>query len=85
LIDYLVNVQRDRQKQWGIIQKQTGADRLSIGGALAANVHGRGLKFRPFIDNVESFVLIDSAGTVRKCDPQENSELFPLGVKIQPD
>jgi FAD/FMN-containing dehydrogenase len=29
--------------QLGIFQKQTGADRLSLGGALAANVHGRGL------------------------------------------
>src|SRR5689334_6953329 len=28
---------------WAIRQKQTGADRLSIGGALGSNVHGRGL------------------------------------------
>ena len=40
---------------WGIIQKQTGADRLTIGGALAANIHGRGLTLRPFVGDVESF------------------------------
>ena len=37
---------RARRGQWGIVQKQTGADRLSLGGALAANVHGRGLTLR---------------------------------------
>ena len=35
-------------------QKQTGADRLSIGGAVSANVHGRGLTMRPFVADVES-------------------------------
>ena len=33
----------------GIVQKQTGADRLTIGGALAANIHGRGLRLQPFV------------------------------------
>jgi FAD/FMN-containing dehydrogenase len=42
LID-LAKTQAGREPQWGIAQKQTGADRLSIGGAIAANVHGRGL------------------------------------------
>ena len=42
---------------WGIAQKQTGANRLSIGGAIAANVHGRGLQMRPFIQVVFHFVL----------------------------
>ena len=32
---------------WGIAQKQTGADQLSLGGALSANAHGRGLKMGP--------------------------------------
>ena len=50
LLDYLLKAQSGRDRQWGIVQKQTGADRLSIGGALASNVHGRGLKFKPIID-----------------------------------
>jgi FAD/FMN-containing dehydrogenase len=43
LVEHLIRVQRGRSRQWGIVQKQTGADRLSIGGALAANAHGRGV------------------------------------------
>ena len=80
LITYLVETQRGRARQWGIVQKQTGADRLSIGGALAANVHGRGLSQKPFISNVESFVLVDAAGSPRKCDRRENADLFRLAI-----
>ena len=57
LVEYLLKAQEGRPRQWGIAQKQTGADRLTIGGALSANVHGRGLKMKPFIGDVESFVL----------------------------
>ncbi len=32
LIDHLVRVQADSARSWGIIQKQTGADRLCMGG-----------------------------------------------------
>ena len=80
LIDYLVQEQRGRARQWGIAQKQTGADRLSVGGALAANIHGRGLRLKPFIADVESFVLVDAAGTPRTCDRRENAELFRLAI-----
>src|SRR5205807_7242470 len=66
--------------QWGIRQKQTGADRLSIGGALAANAHGRGLKLKPFIGDVESFVLVDTDGVPRTCSRAENAELFRLAI-----
>jgi FAD/FMN-containing dehydrogenase len=44
LTDFLLEVQAGREEQWGIVQKQTGADRLTLGGALAANIHGRGLR-----------------------------------------
>ena len=88
LVDYLLKTQapaaRGRDPQhltaWGIAQKQTGADRLTIGGALAANVHGRGLKMRPFVADVESFVLIDAAGHARTCSRTENTELFRLAI-----
>ncbi|MCI0527385.1 MAG: FAD-binding oxidoreductase, partial [Nitrospira sp.] len=80
LTDYLLQVQQGQHRQWGIIQKQTGADRLSIGGALSANVHGRGLRFKPFIGDVESFMLIDADGIPRKCSRRENSELFRLAI-----
>ena len=80
LIEYLLTVQKDHPQQWGIVQKQTGADRLSIGGAIAANVHGRGLCLKPIIADVESLVLIDGHGNVRTCNRQENAELFRLVV-----
>jgi FAD/FMN-containing dehydrogenase len=80
LMDYLERVQAGRWPQWGIAQKQTGADRLSLGGALAANVHGRGLAMKPFIDDVDSFVLIDAAGDARRCSRSENADLFRLAV-----
>lgn len=80
LIGYLLREQSGRRSQWGIIQKQTGADRLSLGGALSANVHGRGLAFKPFIQDVESFRLVDAQGVSRRCDRRENAELFRLAI-----
>ena len=78
LIQHLITVQEGRPRQWGIAQKQTGADRLSIGGAIGANVHGRGLRMRPFIADVESFVLVDAHGNILECSRRENAELFRL-------
>jgi FAD/FMN-containing dehydrogenase len=80
LVDYLLGAQAGQPRQWGIRQKQTGADRLTIGGALAANVHGRGLTLKPFIDDVEAFVLIDARGERRTCSRTQNSELFRLAI-----
>ena len=80
LIDTLLEAQKGQQRQWGIIQKQTGADRLSIGGALAANVHGRGLHFKPIISDVESFVFVGADGSARTCSRRENVELFRLAI-----
>jgi FAD/FMN-containing dehydrogenase len=78
LIDGYLAMQSDRPDSWGIAQKQTGADRITIAGTIAANAHGRGLKMKPFISNVESFVLVDATGTPRICSLTENSELFKL-------
>ena len=80
LIDYLVKAGERGTPAWGIRQKQTGADRLTIGGALSANAHGRGLRMRPFIGDVESFVLVDAEGKVRHCSRSENPELFELAI-----
>jgi FAD/FMN-containing dehydrogenase len=80
LIAGLIAMQSGQSKQWGIIQKQTGADRLTIGGALGANIHGRGLTLKPIIADVESFTLIDSEGNLRNCSRSENSELFRLAI-----
>ncbi len=63
---------------WSIAQKQTGADRLSLGGALAANVHGRGLAMPPFVADVEQFTLVTADGEPVRCSRTENAELFAL-------
>ena len=55
LIEYLISSQKYSKKQWGITQKQTAADRLSIGGALSSNIHGRGLILQPMVQDVEGF------------------------------
>jgi FAD/FMN-containing dehydrogenase len=67
-------------QSWTLAQKQTGTDRLSIGGALAANAHGRGLSLPPFIANVESITLIDANGGSHVCSRNENADLFRLAI-----
>jgi FAD/FMN-containing dehydrogenase len=78
LLAYLHREQHGQGEQWGIAQKQTGADRLAIGGAVSANIHSRGLKMKPFISNVESIALLDSNGEFIRCSRAENQELFRL-------
>src|SRR5260370_3271350 len=78
LIDGYLNLQNGDGPTWGITQKQTGADRFTMAGTIAANAHGRGLKLKPFIGDVESFVLVDATGTARRCSRRENLELFRL-------
>jgi FAD/FMN-containing dehydrogenase len=80
LVDYLLAEQKDAEKQWGIRQKQTGADRLTLGGALSANAHGRGLTLKPIVQDVEQFTLIDAEGAERRCSRSENPELFRLTI-----
>jgi FAD/FMN-containing dehydrogenase len=78
LIDSYLGLQPQDRRAWGISQKQTGADRLTISGTIAANAHGRGLKLQPFISDIESLVLVDGSGVARTCSRTENAELFRL-------
>jgi FAD/FMN-containing dehydrogenase len=80
LLDYLARAQEARNDQWGIYQKQTGADRLSIGGALACNAHGRGLTLKPIIQQVERFDIVGPDAEVRTCSREEHPELFRLAI-----
>ncbi len=64
----------------GIRQKQTGADRLTLGGSLAANVHGRGLRLPPIVGDVEAFTLIGPDAMPRRCARDENADLFRLAI-----
>ena len=78
LIDGYLALQKNDRQAWGIAQKQTGADRLTMAGSIAANAHGRGLRMKPFVSDVESFVLVDATGTPHRCSRTENPELFRL-------
>ncbi len=80
LIDGLSVIQAGAPEPWGIIQKQTGADRLTLGGALSSNIHGRGLAFRPIISDVVSFTIAGADGIVRTCSRDEHVDLFRLAI-----
>jgi FAD/FMN-containing dehydrogenase len=80
LIERLIAMQQGQASAWGIIQKQTGADRLTLGGALGANIHGRGLALKPIIGDVESFRLMHADASLSTCSRSENSQLFSLAI-----
>lgn len=74
----IVAAARDLPGAWGIRQKQTGVDAVSLGGSMAANAHGRGLRMGPLADDIESFQLIDAQGELRHCSRTQDAELFSL-------
>ena len=63
-----------------IIQKQTGADELTLGGALSSNIHGRVLGRRPIVDDIESFYMTLPDGSRVLCSRDENAHLFRLAI-----
>ena len=80
LLEALHKAQAGREREWAFNQKQTGADRLTMGGSLSANMHGRGLTLPPFISDVESFKLVNARGQLVNCSRSENPELFGLAI-----
>ena len=62
-----LSLQAGQEHQWGIRQKQTGADSLTVGGAIAANIHRRGLDSAPFSCDIESIQVITPAGDTTTC------------------
>ena len=80
LLAFLRSEQAGTGPPWAFRQKQTGADRLSIGGAISANVHGRVLTGPPIVGDVERVTLVDATGDLRTCSRTENAELFSLAI-----
>ncbi|WP_116811829.1 FAD-binding oxidoreductase [Steroidobacter cummioxidans] len=80
LIRHYVIAQRDGASAWGIRQKQTGADRLTLGGAVAANIHGRGLAYAPFVRDIEAVEVVLADGSIVECSRARNYDLFRLIV-----
>ena len=72
--------EEDGHHKWGIRQKQTGADDLTIGGSVSCNAHGRGLTMGPFVDDIERLTVITADAEVVSCSRAENAELFSLVV-----
>lgn len=80
LIAELHRRQPNTDAPWTIREKQTGVDAVTLGGSLSANIHGRGLKYSPLVQDVEAFDLVDGAGALRHCSRRENAELFALAI-----
>ena len=68
------------QTPWTFRQKQSGVDRITIGGSLSANMHGAGLSSAPFVSDIESFKLLTAKGQVVNCSRTENADLFRLAI-----
>jgi FAD/FMN-containing dehydrogenase len=80
LLPAMVELQAGRDRQWGIRQKQTGSDHLSLGGAVASNIHGRGLHQRPLVEDIESLTVVDAAGEIHLVDRESAPAWFSLIV-----
>ena len=68
--------ERDPAGRWGIRQKQTGADDLTLGGAVASNVHGRGIAMAPIVADLEALTVACADGSLVSTSRRERPELF---------
>ncbi|HVZ93594.1 MAG TPA: FAD-binding oxidoreductase [Phycisphaerales bacterium] len=65
---------------WAIHQKQGGGDQLTLGGAVASNIHNRCLDAKPFVADVESLRLIGADGRARTISRERDRDLFMLAI-----
>ena len=80
LVRWLHDTQRESSDTLSIIQKQTGADEMTLGGALSSNIHGRVLGRKPIVADIEEFLLTTGQGERVLCSRESNPELFGLAV-----
>ena len=80
LVRGLREQQRGETSELSIIQKQTGADELTLGGALSSNIHGRVLGHKPIVEDIESFYLTGPDGARKLYSREEGRDLFQLAV-----
>ncbi|MGP1347097.1 MAG: FAD-binding protein [Phycisphaerales bacterium] len=82
LIRGIVDAQRDAplHQQRGIRQKQTGANGLTLGGAISANAHGRGLTLAPIIGDIERFRLLRPGKPPIDCSRRHHPDLFASAI-----
>jgi FAD/FMN-containing dehydrogenase len=79
LIDALDDLQGGNP-EWVLRQKQTGADQLTVGGAVAVNAHGRGLDLAPLVGDIHRLEVVDAAGRLQHLSRGEDPEGFGLVV-----
>lgn len=53
---------------WTLRQKQTGSDDFSLGGSIAANIHGRVLGAGPLVDDIEWLDIVGADGVLLRVD-----------------
>lgn len=63
-----------------VAQKQSGVDRVTIGGSISVNAHGRGLAMTPLVGDVESLAIVTPDGESRRCSRRQNKDLFALSI-----
>ena len=80
LVRWLHKSQAGADETLSIIQKQTGADEMTLGGALSSNIHGRVLGRRPIVADIQAFHLTDAKGERVLCSRESNPELFALAI-----
>ena len=80
LVRWLRRNQRGMPQTLSIVQKQTGADEMTLGGALSSNIHGRVLGRGPIVSDIEAFYLTTSKGERVVCDRESNPGLFKLAI-----
>ena len=80
LVRWLRDNQGGSSGTLSIIQKQTGADEMTLGGALSSNIHGRVLGRKPIVADIEAFYLTTPQGERFLCGRERNPELFELAI-----
>ena len=76
LVQWLRAEQEGQPDELTIIQKQTGADAMTLAGAISSNIHGRVLGRMPIVADIDAFYLTLATGHRVECSRNENSELF---------
>ena len=80
LVSWLQAEQTGQPDGLTIIQKQTGADEMTLGGALSSNIHGRVLGRKPIVADIEAFHITAPGGERLLCSRSENPTLFRSAI-----
>ena len=76
LVGWLRAEQDGRANELTIIQKQTGADEMTLGGALSSNIHGRVLGRKPIVDDIEAFYMTGASRRQGALQPNREHRAF---------